>query len=74
MISANFTTELKKLIEGDKQVASKPLVVGKPSQILTECGANAEQDITITKRLSIRQCGLRLEMKKAGWLEIPGMD
>ena len=51
MISAEFTTDLKKLIEGDKQVSSRPLVVGKPSQILSECGANAEQDITITKKV-----------------------
>ena len=51
MISAEFANELKKLIEGDKQVASRPLVVGKPSDILSKCGANIDQDITITKKV-----------------------
>ena len=51
MISETFTTDLRKMIEGDKQMTSRPLVVGKPSHILSECGANAEQDITITKKV-----------------------
>jgi len=51
MIAPEFRTELKKMIEGDKTLASRPLVVGKPSRILSECGANAEQNITITKKV-----------------------
>lgn len=51
MISAEFAKELKKLIEGDKQAASRPLVVGKPSDILSKCGASINQDITITKKV-----------------------
>ena len=33
----------------DKQVNSRPLVVGTPSHILVECGAKSEQSITLTK-------------------------
>ena len=51
MISADFASELKKLLEGDKHVASRPLIVGKPSEILSKCGADIDQDITITKKV-----------------------
>ena len=51
MISVEFTSEFRKLIAGDKKVASRPLVVGKPSYILSRCGANKDQDITITKKV-----------------------
>ncbi len=51
MISKEFVTNLKKMIEGDQNVSCKPLVVGKPSLILSQCGANSETDITITKKV-----------------------
>ena len=51
MISAKFESGLRKIIDGDKIACSRPLVVGKPSKILSECGAKAEQDITITKKV-----------------------
>ena len=49
MISGEFVSNLEKLLKGDKLVASKPLVVGRPSNILALCGANPGQVITITK-------------------------
>ena len=51
MISAELEDKLKKLIEGDKKALSRPLVIGKPSAILSKCGANRDQDITITRKV-----------------------
>ena len=51
MVYEEFRDNLRKLLEGDKAIASSPLIVGRPSTILTECGAKAEQDITITKKI-----------------------
>ena len=51
MIYADFADKLRKMIEGDDRLSYSPLVIGRPSLILSECGANAEQDITITKRV-----------------------
>ena len=51
MIADDFAVNLRKMIEGDNKVTSSPLVVGKPSEILSKCGANIEQDITITKKV-----------------------
>ena len=51
MLSPVFTSELQKMLEGNSKEVSKPLVVGKPSFILSKCGANIENDITITKKV-----------------------
>ena len=51
MISSGFTEELRKLLDGDELATSKPLIVGKPSFILSICGADINQDITITKKV-----------------------
>ena len=51
MISPFFSEELRKLLEGDESLASKPLIVGRPSVILSRCGADINQDITITKKV-----------------------
>ncbi len=51
MILADFAINIRKMIEGDNKLTSSPLVVGKPSEILSRCGANIEQDITITKKV-----------------------
>ncbi len=51
MIYDSFISDLKTLIDGNKRAESRPLAVGKPSQVLYRCGAKAEQDITVTKRV-----------------------
>lgn len=51
LISEEFESNLRKMIDGDKLVSGRPLVVGRPSKILSECGANPEQDITVTKKV-----------------------
>lgn len=61
MISTQFESGLRKIIDGDKIASSRPLVVGKPSKILSECGAKAEQDITITKKVIDK--AMRLEVR-----------
>ena len=51
MINESLSNEIKKLLSGDKKSSSAPIIVGKPSSILTQCGANPDQYITITKKV-----------------------
>ena len=51
MISLVFEGNLQKMIDGEKPYISRPLIVGKPSVILIQCGADAEHSITITRRV-----------------------
>lgn len=43
--------ELQKMIDGDKLAISRPLVIGRPSRILIQCGADPDQSVTITKKV-----------------------
>lgn len=56
-----FKSNLHKLISGDKQLASRPLVIGKTPYALAICGANENLDITIKKSV-IDKC-LRPEVR-----------
>ena len=58
MIYESLRTDIEKVVNGDKQVAGRPIFVGKPSRILSECGAKSNNEITITKKVidkSLRQ-------------------
>ena len=46
-----FEADLKKLISGDKKLASSPLLVGKTPASLAICGADGTLDMTITKKV-----------------------
>ena len=51
MIETGLDNNLQLITSGDKLTGSRPLVIGKPSEILIRCGADAEQNITITKKV-----------------------
>jgi hypothetical protein len=51
MITREVEADIRKLIAGDRLVGSRPLIVGKPSQILSQCGADPNLYITITKKV-----------------------
>lgn len=46
-----FEADFKKLISGDKKIASSPLLVGKTPASLAICGADGTLDMTITKKV-----------------------
>ena len=46
-----FEADLKKLISGDKKLASSPLLVGKTPASLAICGADGTLNMTITKKV-----------------------
>ena len=50
-----FEADLKKLLSGDKKIASSPLLVGKTPASLAICGADGNLDMTITKKV-IEKC------------------
>ena len=51
MISNTFEADLHKMIDGDKIYTSRPLKVGLPSDMLSQCGADPTKIITITKKV-----------------------
>lgn len=58
MIYESLRTNIEKMVNGDKEVTSRPISVGKPSRMLSECGARSNNEITITKKVidkSLRQ-------------------
>lgn len=56
-----FIDNLNLLIAGDKTISSRPLVVGKPSEVLIKIGADKNHCITITKKVVDK--ALRKEMR-----------
>lgn len=58
MITKEFEAALHLMVMGDKNITSKPLTIGSPSEILVKCGAKKDDLITITKKVidkSMRQ-------------------
>ena len=51
MIVSDIERELSEFLRGGSKTLSRPLVVGKPSEILVKCGANRDHNITITKKV-----------------------
>ena len=64
MIYQSLRVDIEKMIDGDKMLASRPISVGKPSKMLSECGAKSDHEITITKRVIDK--ALRSEKRDEG--------
>ena len=47
----NFKDNLHRLLNGNRQLASRPLVIGKTPYALSICGANGELPLMITKKV-----------------------
>lgn len=54
-----FQNNLHKLIQGDKKMASKPLIIGKTPNVIAICGADETMDLTIKKVLLINVYALK---------------
>lgn len=63
MITKELSINLIRMLSGKDNQNSCPLVVGKPSKILSECGANREYDITVTKKVIDK--AMRAEVRDA---------
>lgn len=59
----NFKDNLHRLLNGNRQLASRPLVIGKTPYSLAICGADGELPLTITKKV-IDKC-MRPEIRDA---------
>lgn len=63
MINKGLRAGLHALIEGNPKVISQPLIIGKPSPGLVQCGVQFDHDITITR--SVVKKALRHEKRDA---------
>ncbi len=56
-----FKENLRKMLDGDKQLSSRPLIIGKTPNALAICGADSNLNVQITKKV-IDKC-LRPEIR-----------